>query len=427
MQIQGKGYRVSIYIGENDHYKGQSLYMALLEFLHRAGASGATVLRGLAGYGAHSRIHTATIVTLSADLPIIVVWVDVEERVERLLPQIRAMVNDGLITVEELQVAQYAPGRRPDPLDQPVRDAMRGEVTTVTPDTPAADVVQLLLRRGYRSLPVVTPDRRLAGIITDGDLLRRAGLQARLGLQADLSAAQLQQQLSELQERGYTARDLMTQPVITVQTDDRLRLAVERMAEHGLKRLPVVDSAGRLAGLVSRLDVFRTVEYHQTVAEADETPPAGASVADLMYKEVATVRPDARLEEIVRALEANRRRRAVVVDDDRRVVGIITDGDLLRRSRHGRDPSLLGRLAALVTGQKPSAAVLPRSDETAAGLMTAPVITVDLDTPLYHALRLMLESGVKRLPVVDEQGRLAGILGRATVLRGLLGGEPPDG
>lgn len=96
MQLSGKAQRVTIYIGEADHYHGQSLYMALLEYLKHEGASGATVTRGLAGFGAHSRIHTATIVDLSADLPIKVEWVDAPETVERLLPQVRKMVDAAL-------------------------------------------------------------------------------------------------------------------------------------------------------------------------------------------------------------------------------------------------------------------------------------------------------------------------------------------
>ncbi|MEJ2750060.1 MAG: DUF190 domain-containing protein, partial [Anaerolineae bacterium] len=205
MQLQGKALRVIIYIGENDHYQGKALYMALLQFLKQEGAAGATVVRGLAGFGARSRIHTATIVDLSTDLPIRLEWIDQPEVVERLLPQVRQMVDDGLITVEEVDVAQYAPGRRPDPLAQPVQDVMRTEVVTVGPDTPAAEVVTLLLQKGYRSLPVVAENGRLQGIITDGDLLRRAGLSARLDLQADLPAADWQQQVAELRAQGGTA------------------------------------------------------------------------------------------------------------------------------------------------------------------------------------------------------------------------------
>ncbi|MCC9075407.1 DUF190 domain-containing protein [Litorilinea aerophila] len=423
MQIQGKAKRVRIYIGEGNRHRGKPLYMALLEFLKQEGASGATVTRGLAGFGAHSRIHTATILTLSVDLPIVVEWVDAPETVARLLPRVRQMVDDGLITVEEVEVIQYAPGRVPDPLEQPVQNVMRREVVTVRPETPVADVVSLLLQRGYRSLPVVDTEGRLVGILTDGDLLRRAGLLARLDLQPELSAEQVQRQLAALRERNEPVGQLMTRPVHTVHPQDPLRQAVALMAQQGLKRLPVVDDQARLVGLISRIDVLRAMEYHQVGQEPGEEPlPAGKTVAELMYTDVPTVGPQATLEEIVRALEASRRRRVVVVDEERRVLGIISDGDLLRRSRQAAHPALIDRLRRLVTGEKGAAPPLPGRDETAAMLMTAPVITITPETPLAEALRLMVQYGVKRLPVVDAEGRLVGLLGRASVLRGLLTG-----
>lgn len=427
MQLQGKALRVTIYIGESDHYQGKSLhskplYMALLQFLKQEGASGATVVRGLAGFGARSRIHTATIVDLSTDLPIRVEWVDQAEVVERLLPQVRQMVNGGLITVEEVDVVQYAPGRRPDPLAQPVQDVMRTEVVTVAPDTPAAEVVTLLLQKGYRSLPVVNENGRLLGIITDGDLLRRAGLSARLDLQAELSAADWQQQLAELRAQNVTAASLMTSPLITTPATTPLRQAVQAMTQHDLKRLPVADGNGRLVGWISRVDILRTVEYHQPAVETEMEPPAtGATIRELMYRDVPTVLLETRLEEIVQALEQNRRRRAVVVDEAQHVLGIITDGDLLRRSRKEAHPGLLDRLRRMVTGQStmtPSS--LLDAAETAADLMTAPVTTIPVSAPPAAALRLMVHHGVKRLPVVDGDGRLLGLLGRASLLRSLI-------
>lgn len=424
MQLQGKALRVIIYIGESDHYQGKALYMALLQFLKKEGAAGATVVRGLAGFGAHSRIHTATIVDLSSDLPIRVEWIDEAEVVDRLLPQVRRMVNDGLITVEEVDVIQYAPGRRPDPLEHRVRDVVHTEVVSVLPDTPAVEVVTLLLRRGYRSLPVVDESGRPLGIITDGDLLRRAGLSARLDLQAELSAADWQQQLAELHASGETAESLMTSPIITVPADASLRQAVQLMTDHNLKRLPVVDNAGRIGGWISRVDILRTVEYHQPVPdEAPESPAVGTTIREVMYYDVPTVLPQATLEEIVQVLENNRRRRAVVVDANRRVLGIITDGDLLRRSRKEARPGLMDRLRRLVTGQPP---VLPTNlldgTETAADLMSAPPITVSVDASPATALSLMMRHGVKRLPVIDADGRLVGLLGRASLLRGLVNG-----
>lgn len=427
MQMQGSAERVTIYIGESNHYRSRSLYMALLELLRREGALGATVLRGLAGFGAHSRIHTASIIDLSTDLPIVVVWVDLPERVDRLLPQVRRMVDDGLITREAIEVVQYAPGRRADPLAQPVRDLMRTEVLSVRPDSSVVEVVGLLLERGYRSLAVVEADGRLVGLITDGDLLRRTGLVTRLGLQAELSAASLQRQLAEFGQHDARARDIMAQPVWTVQQDDSVRTAVELMAEHDVKRLPVVDEQQRLVGWISRIDILRSVEYHQHGQDpAVETPRSGATVSELMYGDVPTVGPQARLDEILRALESSRRRRAVVVDDQRHVLGIISDGDLVRRSRQAQHPSLVSRLRALVAGQPAPASPLPTGEETARDLMTAPVITVTTETPLPEALRLMVQHEIKRLPVVDAEGHLVGLLGRASLLHGLLQSEPPE-
>lgn len=419
--MQGKAYRVTIYAGEDDHYRGKPLYLALLEMLRREGASGATATRGLAGFGAHSRMRTSSLADLSADLPVIVQWVDNLEEIERILPVVRTMVDDGMITREEIEVVQYAPGRAHEPLEQPVRVIMRSGVTTVTPGTPVADLVALLMQRGYRSLPVVDEGRKLLGMITDGDLMRRAGLLTRLGLQDKLTPEQMQTQLAALQGGPQVAEAIMTAPAISVRPEDKVRQAAALMAQHSLKRLPVVDAEGRLVGLVSRVDVLRSVEYHQQTEEAEAVAPrTGASVPELMNVDAPAVRPDARLEEIVRALESSYQRRVVVVDPERRVLGIITDGDLLRRSRYAQDPGLLRRLHNLVTRQKEQMVTLPYAGETAGQLMTLPVITIKLDTPLGEVLSLMLRYQIKRLPVVDDEGRLKGLLGRNSLLNGLI-------
>lgn len=421
MQLQGEAIRVTIYIGESDRYQGANLYMAILEFLRREGASGATITRAMAGFGAHSRIHTGAIEVLSSDLPIRIEWIDLPRRVERLLPQLQQMVNDGLIVQEPVTVVQYSMGRSKDPLGQPVAHVMREEIVTVPRTAPVAEVVTLLLERGLRSAPVVDAAGRLVGIITDGDLLRRAGLMTRIGLQKELPADQVHALLAALRQSSLTAGEIMTTPVISVRSDEPVRNAVAQMVRHDLKRLPVINEDGRLLGMVSRIDIFRMVEFHQGgVAVGEEAPRLGRSVTELMYTDVPTVGPEASLETIVQALEASGRRRVVVVDPERRVLGIITDGDLLRRSQQKQHPGLMERLRSLLVGAPAVGQVLPDAGERAADLMTAPVITVRPDTPLTEALQLMTTHAVKRLPVVDAQGRLIGLLGRASVLRGLL-------
>ncbi len=417
MNLQGKAVRVTIYIGESDHYQGQALYMALLELLRREGASGATITRGLAGFGARSRIHTATILTLSEDLPLRIEWIDRIEIVERLMPQVKKMVDDGLITMEEIDVIQYAPGRHTDPLAQKVIDIMQTEVTTVRLDTPVREIVRLLLRRGYGSVPVVDKNHTLKGIITDGDLLLRAGVSARLDLQDVLTEMQVKQQISALQEREQTAVDIMTQPVISIQEMDTVRQALDRMVENNLKRLPVINKQGQLTGWISRVDVLRTLDYHHLPKDTTLRRQSGSTIAELMYRDVTAIRPDTPLEKILQVLESNSYRRVVVADEDDQVLGIITDGDLLRRSQNSDNPGLVARIRNLVTGKRPKTPLLA-SEETAANLMTTPVITITIDTSITEALRLMLHHKIKRLPVVDESGKLVGLLGRGNLLRG---------
>jgi uncharacterized protein len=117
MEITGRGTRVRVYFGERDHapgrFLGKPLWGALLDYLREQGAAGATVTRGLAGYGAHSRIHTASIVDLSSDLPLVLEWIDTEERVEQLLPGLGAILEGtgGLLTTDPVEIHRYEPHR----------------------------------------------------------------------------------------------------------------------------------------------------------------------------------------------------------------------------------------------------------------------------------------------------------------------------
>lgn len=422
MQMQGKAQRVTIYIGEQTRHHGRPLYIALLETLHSVGAMGATVTRGIAGFGAGSRIHTASIMALSTDLPIRVEWVDHPERIDVLVPRLREMIGDGLITVEPIEVIQYAGGRRPDPLAEPVRNIMRTAVTTVQVDTPVSAIIPLLIDRGYRTLPVVDEENRLVGIITDGDLIRHANLPARLGLYGSLPPEVIRAQFTEIAQKGSTAKEILTKPVVTAGPDDSLRLVVAKMNLHDLKRLPVTDN-GLLIGLVTRLDLLRTLEYHgrQAPPPGREQPRGGHSIRELMNAVPAAVSPQASLEEIVDALEASSQQRVLVVDNERHVIGIISDGDILRRSQEGENPGLLQRLRGLVVSGESADNVTLRLDERAAELMTTPVFTIDIETSLDEALRLMLRHRIKRLPVVNEHKQLIGLLGRSSLLYGLVG------
>jgi hypothetical protein len=110
--LDGEQMMVRVFLGEDDRWHGQFLHVALIERLRKEGIAGATVFRGIAGYGARSIVHTSTILRLSEDLPLVVEVVDTPEHIERMLPIIDVMVTEGLVTVEKVRVIKYAAGSR---------------------------------------------------------------------------------------------------------------------------------------------------------------------------------------------------------------------------------------------------------------------------------------------------------------------------
>ncbi len=108
-RLDGRGTRVRVYFGERDKHHHEALWSALLDFLRRNGAAGATVSRAIAGYGAHSKIHAASLVDLSTDLPLVLEWVDSDERVRQLLPELEEMLQGGMITTDPVAITRYQP------------------------------------------------------------------------------------------------------------------------------------------------------------------------------------------------------------------------------------------------------------------------------------------------------------------------------
>jgi hypothetical protein len=106
-RLEGDGKLVRIFIGESDTWHGKPLYQALVRRAREEGLAGATVTRGLEGFGAQSHLHTARILRLSEDLPIVIEIVDTEERIGALLPILDEMVGDGMVTIEPVHIVTY--------------------------------------------------------------------------------------------------------------------------------------------------------------------------------------------------------------------------------------------------------------------------------------------------------------------------------
>jgi len=112
MMLPEDGHLLRIFIGEDDKHDGMPLFEWIVRKAREQGLAGATVLRGLEGFGAHSRIHTAKILRLAEDLPLVIEIVDTKEKIDEFLPMIDSAIKEGLATLEDVQIRLYRSGEK---------------------------------------------------------------------------------------------------------------------------------------------------------------------------------------------------------------------------------------------------------------------------------------------------------------------------
>lgn len=427
MMFTGRGKQLNIYFGETDQYEHKALYIALIELLRREGCSGATATRGIAGFGASSLIHTSAILRLSMDMPITITVVDRPARIDRVIAAVREIAPNALITSQEVDVLQSGAPFREGLPDVNVSEVMRHEVTTVNPDSPITQVVELLLGKDFTAVPVIDAKRKVVGMVSDNDLLTRGGMNLTISLRKAMADPDFVRKLHEsLEDPNRKVSEIMTTEVVTTTPDTLLGIAARQMVDKRLKRLPVIDENGTLVGILGRLDILNTIaavhlpEWHP---EASAGGPH-ATVSDVMSREVPTLHESATIEQVFDLLVASSHKRVVVVDANRHVTGIIADSDLISKLSREGSPGLLEILVSKIPIGKVSDDA--RKDirklraRSARDLMTRDVITVRNKMPVASALALSAEKRVKRMPVVDSDGELVGIVGRTEMMRALL-------
>jgi CBS domain-containing protein len=398
-------------LGEAALKGGKPLYELIVAEARRHGMAGATVTRGIMGFGANSMVHTAKILRLSEDLPVVVEIVDVPERMARFLPVVQSLIDEGSIVL--------FPGRAIMHCTMRIRDVMTTDVATVSPDAPLSLAAKLLLDRGVKALPVVD-GQRIVGILTGGDLLQRAAMALRLEVQRQLPETLRDEHIRALDLGGLKAGDVMSSPVQTIDDRTTVRDALRIMAERKIKRLPVLGGDKRLVGIVSRIDVLRTIARAATLTRTLPELPKGLATkaGEVMYREVPVVPPDAPLTEVLERIVATPLRRVVVVDDELVVQGLVMDRDLVSRfARIGRP----GLLRSLLSSLSPARELPSLLEGTARDIMKTEVYSVTAETPLSDVVTLMVEKKAKRLVVLDDRGRLEGMIDRDAVMRVLAG------
>lgn len=413
---------IEIFTSEEARFRGRPVTDAVIDTLRGTRiAARCFVSRGVAGYYENGEVTSARLEVLSSNLPLKIEVILPAPELEHILPQITEIVTDGIVVVEDMQVCSHRSRYRLIPRQLLVRDIMATPAVSVTEDTPVSEVVRLLLEAEFNAVPVTDEAGRPVGIITQGDLVRRADMPLRLGLLEELDHGVVTDFFQRAEQ--ISAREVMTRPLQTIRADEPVSRAIEVMNRHNLKRLPVIGEEGTLVGVITRLDVFRAA----VSGPPGETPAAESCyvqwqgvphVRDCMKRETGTVSPETSIGEVLRTLDERRVQRVAVVDEDNHLLGLLTDRDILAaidRRPEGLVRGIIDRLP--LPGRRQRAEGEITLDTTAGEIMETDLVTVTEDATVEDALRLMVEHSLKRLPVLDDEGRYQGMISRDALLR----------
>ncbi len=249
---------IEIFCNEEAQYQRTPLHEAVIDYIRSLKiAAHCMVIKGTEGCYENGEVATPTIMELSYKMPLKIEILLPSAKRAAVLPTLREMVTEGAVTFRELNLYSFRTRSSLLPRQIKVRDVMTPSPKTVTPATPIKDIIQLLSYSHFYGIPVVDEANHPVGIVTEIDLMRRGQLPMRVGLLSNVNWEHIDPALDSIAH--ITAADVMSHPIISIGLDDAVAKAVEQMVAKGLKRLPVVDISGKLVGILSRWDIFRTI------------------------------------------------------------------------------------------------------------------------------------------------------------------------
>jgi CBS domain-containing protein len=417
---------IEVFTNEEAKYQGKSVPEAVVEHVRRLKiAARCMVTRGIDGCYENGEVATQKILVLSMNMPLKIEVILPSGELDRVLSGIGPMVTEGIVAVRQMARVSHKTQGRLLPRQIAVKDVMTDRPQNVSPDTSLSVVAQLLLSSIFTGVPVVDDARRPLGIITQGDLIYRAGLPMRFGLLAASAREQMESVMEALSTRQ--AKEIMTHPAVTIGDAQLATEAVDLMIKKDLKRLPVVDKKDRLVGMLSRLDIFRTImnaapDWNRFRGQEIDVNHL-QTVSDVLRRDTHTVSADTSVEDVLRIIDSDDIQRVAVIDEEGRLLGLILDRDLLMAFSDAHPGLWDFFMRRLPFSQRYQQAIGDDlRSKKAAQVMKTQLFTVLETASLDEAIRLMTENGLKRLPVVDQQGRFKGMISRDALLRAGFGG-----
>jgi CBS domain-containing protein len=415
---------IEIFTSEEVQVEGKPIQDAVVQYIHDLKvAARCIVFRGIQGCYESGEVATQKILDLSYHMPLKIEVVLPSPELEKVLPEIEKIVQEGIIGVRTMEVSVYkANNRHLFPRHLKVKDIMTVSPRTVTPDTTLHNAAKILLSSIFTGIPVVDTENHPVGIITQGDLIYRAGLKLRLGLLSVCDPRILSSSLKPLSVRR--AKEIMSHPPVCLDEDQLATDAVNLMIEKNLKRFPVINKQGILTGILSRLDIFRTITHESPDWESFECSKIKVkklhTVSDIMRRDAHTVLPETSVEEVIRIIGSNDIQRVTVVDDNGVFLGLISDRDLLTAFAEktcGIWNFFMSKIPFTERGEQHQDVIQCLRSRTAGEIMKRDLVIVKEDTSLQKALILMTQKALKRLPVIDKDGKFKGMISRDSLLR----------
>jgi len=413
--------KIEIFTNEEAVHRGAPLYKAVVQYvLGLKIAARCLVSRCMEGCYENGEMATQAILIGSFNMPVMIQIVLPSVQAEVILPTLEEMVEEGIVTVSEITVRCHKTRNHLIPRYLKVKDVMTPAPQSVLLTTPVSDVVRLLLSSIFTGVPVIDNEGHPKGVISQGDLIYRGGMPARLGLLAESGHDCLDSVLSSLAVKK--ARDIMS-PAVCIREDELLTKAVRVMLEKGLKRLPVTDEKGKLTGILSRMDIFHTITRHSPdwAAFRQQDIPVGnlKYVSDIMRRDVHAVFPDTPVADVFQMIDTNDIQRVAVVDKAGALLGIISDRDLLAAFSDQKEGIWDYFACRLPFGQRGKDNTFSRhlTVKTAAEVMKKNPPAIPEHATIDEAIALMTQKMINRLPVLDGQGKFQGMISRESLLR----------
>jgi CBS domain-containing protein len=411
--------RIRIYLSQDDQWEGGPRYLALLEELRRTGATGATAIQGLAGFGPGHRSWASTPERPGQHQPVVIEWIDRAERITRILPLLDTLIADALVTIETITVHRATlRARGPFAADRSVGELMRRPAPAVDTEAPLAEALALMVRERLAALPVRDQEGRLAGLLTEQNLRWRAYLRLPPRLLPLLTAEEGAAIMATL--AGRPVREVMSLEPRSVSVGTSIPQALVTMVEWGYAAVPVVDREGYLVGLFDQDHALR-----ESVAQAASTPTEGAVrdaepptpvrlvMQSVAYAVPVTTRFSAALGQLVAAPELA----LLTVDAAGRLAGVL-DGVSALRGLVGAERAVF--LAALQAPDATGAPLAVGDERGLDGLLILDPPSIGPEASVLEAAQRLVELGAEYLAVVDAETTLLGIIGRGGLIRALL-------